>query len=50
MEISIGVKDDMENEDTGVAKGDVNPLVESLSNKTRTNKKKRDRDDSPNDI
>lgn len=50
IEVSTGIKDDMENEDIRVTKDDVNPLVESLRNRTRSYKKKRDIDDSPNDI
>lgn len=50
MEIIIGVKDDMDNEGNMGTKEDVNPLVESPSNKMRSNKRKRDREDSPDDI
>ena len=50
MEVSIGVKDDIENEENRLTKEDVNPLIDNSSNKTRSNKRKRDREDSPDGI
>lgn len=50
MEVSIGVKDDMENEGNRETKYNVNPLDESPNNRTRMNKKKRGKEDSPDDI
>ena len=50
MEASILVKEDMGNEDNKDTKDEVNPQDECPSNKTRSNNKKKDREDSPNDI
>ena len=50
LEVRIGVKDDTDNEGNRVTKEDVNAMVESLSNKTRSSKRKRDTEDSLDDI